>query len=79
MELEYKPIGGFPSIIRIIDDKINTQTFESRGFSNNIVSINDVINAKKKDLFLAFGSDDEEMGGGLFDNEPDEFESFSNE
>ncbi len=59
--MSFEPIGGFPSII-LKDNNINKKTLESRGFSaTNIVSINNIMNSKKKEnLFLAFGSDEED-------------------
>ena len=66
--MSFKPIGGFPSFIRI-KDKIEKETLETRGFSTNIVSIGDIMDKKKKqDLFLAFGSDDESGIDFMFDN-----------
>lgn len=59
--MSFEPIGGFPSII-LENNNINKKTLESRGFSaTNIVSINNIMNSKKKEnLFLAFGSDEED-------------------
>jgi len=60
--MQFEPIGGFPSIIRVDDDNINEKTLESRGFATkNIVSIRHIMDLKKKEnLFMAFGSDEED-------------------
>lgn len=60
--MQFKPIGGFPSIVRIGDKNISEKTLESRGFATtNIVSISNIIDAKKKEnLFTAFGSEEED-------------------
>lgn len=60
--MPFKPIGGFPSIIRLEDATINTKTLESRGFSTtNIVSISSIMDSKKKEnLISAFGTEEEE-------------------
>ncbi len=69
--MQFVPIGGFPPII-LNNPKIKNDVLESRGFtSTNIVSINNIMNSKKKeDLFIAFGSDDENdynaTGGDFF-------------
>lgn len=59
--MQFEPMGGFPSIIRVKDSDINKKTLESRGFSTtNIVSISNIMDSKKKDdLFMAFGTEDE--------------------
>lgn len=59
--MQFEPIGGFPPIIRTDDIKIGEKTLESRGFATtNIVSINNIMDSKKKEnLFIAFGSDEE--------------------
>ena len=58
---QFEPMGGFPPIIRKNYAKISGTTLESRGFgTTNIVGIGEIINSKKKgDLYLAFGSDDD--------------------
>lgn len=60
--MESEPIGGFPPIISIDGDKISEKTLESRGFSTtNIVSINNIMDLKKKEnLFIAFGTEEED-------------------
>lgn len=61
--MAFEPRGGFPPIIRIKKEDISSKTLETRGFvSSNIVSINDIMNQKKKTLFLAFGDKTEEDG-----------------
>lgn len=59
--MQFEPMGGFPSIIRA-DDDISEKTLESRGFTTtNIVSISNIMDSKKKEnLFMAFGSEDED-------------------
>ncbi len=59
--MQFEPVGGFPPIVRVDDVKIKDKTLESRGFATtNIVSINNIMDSKKKEnLFVAFGSDDE--------------------
>lgn len=60
--MQFEPVGGFPSIVRIDDTNITGKTLETRGFATtNIASINDIMNLKKKEnLFIAFGTDDED-------------------
>jgi len=62
--MQFRPIGGFPSIIREEDAKISNKSLESRGFATtNIVSINNIMESKKKEnLFIAFGSEEEDGG-----------------
>lgn len=80
--MSFEPMGGFPSIARI-DEKITDKTLESRGFAvPNIVSINNIMESKKKEnLFLAFGADEEEgidlKVEGLFYNSPYEYDNIS--
>ena len=60
--MDFEPIGGFPPIIIIDEENIKEKTLESRGFATtNIVSIGNIMQSeKKKDLFLAFGSEEED-------------------
>ena len=60
--MQSDPIGGFPPIVRVEEGKISEKTLESRGFSTtNIVSINNIMDLKKKEnLFVAFGTEDED-------------------
>lgn len=75
---KFRPMGGFPSIIRK-DDMISEKTLETRGFgTTNIVSINNIMNSKKKEnLFSAFGSEEEDgldyNIANMVYNEPYEF------
>lgn len=77
--MQFEPIGGFPSIIRIDDSNISEKTLESRGFStSNIVSISNIMDVKKKEnLFMAFGSEEEDgidfVIEGMFNDEPFEY------
>lgn len=77
--MQSNPIGGFPPIIRIDDKKISDKTLESRGFSTtNIVSINNIMDLKKKEnLFIAFGTEDEDgvdyTLGNMFTENPYEY------
>ncbi len=59
--MQSNPIGGFPPII-IVNKNIEDKTLESRGFSTtNIVSINNIMDLKKKEnLFIAFGTEEED-------------------
>lgn len=65
--MSFIPQFGLPPIIRADDEKISEKTLEERGFSTtNIVSIGKIMDTKKKqNLFLAFGSEDED-GVDLF-------------
>jgi hypothetical protein len=60
--MRFKPRGGFPSIILTDEAEPNEKTTDVRGFStNNIVSINNIMESKKKEnLFIAFGTEDED-------------------
>ena len=60
--MSFQPMGGFPSIVRLDDKKISEKTLESRGFTaSNIVSIGNIMESKKKEnLFLAFGTEEED-------------------
>jgi hypothetical protein len=60
--MQFEPVGGFPPIIREDQAKIPEKTLESRGFATtNIVSINKIMDSKKKEnIFIAFGSEDED-------------------
>jgi hypothetical protein len=76
--MEFEPMGGFPPIIRIDDAKVSEKTLESRGFgTTNIVSISNIMDSKKKEnLFIAFGSEDEDgarMIDNMLDEEPHEY------
>lgn len=76
--MQFEPIGGFPPIIRADDAKISEKTLESRGFSTtNIVSISNIMDSKKENLFMAFGSEEEEGADfviqGMFDEKPYEY------
>jgi len=73
------PIGGFPPIVSDTETKIGEKTLESRGFATtNIVSISNIMDSKKKEnLFVAFGSEEEDgtdfIIGGMFDRKPHEY------
>lgn len=57
----FEPTAGFPPLVRADDTAVPEGTLESRGFSTNIVNISNIIESKKKEnLFLAFGSEDED-------------------
>ena len=77
--MSFEPLAGFPPIIREEDTKIPEKTLESRGFSTtNIVSINKIMDSKKKEnLFIAFGSEDEDgvdqLIQEMFDKKPNEY------
>lgn len=77
--MQFEPIGGYPPIIKIDESKINEKTLESRGFATtNIVSINNIMDSKKKEnLFIAFGTEEDDgidfLVGGMMDNEPLEY------
>uniref|UniRef100_A0A6G6ACT3 Uncharacterized protein n=1 Tax=Borely moumouvirus TaxID=2712067 RepID=A0A6G6ACT3_9VIRU len=60
--MQFRPMGGFPPIIKNNKENINDNILDTRGFATtNIVSIGDIINNKKKqDLYFAFGSDEEQ-------------------
>lgn len=62
MSDKFIPVGGFPPIVKK-QKKIDQKTLESRGFaSTNIVSINNIMNSKKKEnLFTAFGSTNDDL------------------
>ena len=68
--MQFEPIGGFPSIIRIDESDIDEKTLETRGFvTTNIVSISNIMDSKKKEnLFMAFGSEDEDGVDLAIDN-----------
>lgn len=74
-----EPIGGFPSFIRVKNKKISDKTLESRGFpATNIVDINSIMDAKmKENLFIAFGTEDEEGVDfaieNILDKQPNEY------
>lgn len=77
--MQFEPIGGFPPLIRVDDVKISEKTLESRGFATtNIVSINKIMDSKKKEnLFVAFGSEEEDGTDfaieGMFNEKPYEY------
>lgn len=77
--MQFEPIGGFPPIIRADDTEIREKTLESRGFATtNIVSISNIMdNKKKENLFIAFGTEDEDGVnydiGNMFDINPHKF------
>lgn len=83
--MSFEPMGGFPSIIRLKNEKVTKQTLESRGFgTTNIVSINNIMeNKKKENLFIAFGTEEEDgvdfMIDGMFTEKPYEYDKFDNE
>lgn len=59
--MAFEPMGGFPSFIPIEDAIPSEKGIESRGFaSNNIVSIGNIMDKKKGDLFMVFGSPQDE-------------------
>lgn len=76
--MQFEPIGGFPSIIKIDNTEIKKETLETRGFGTNIVGIGNIMKSNKKEnLFMAFGNDDEEgfnYADSTFDNEPHDFQ-----
>lgn len=56
----FEPIGGYPPLIRLADD-IDEKKIETRSFENsNIVNIKNIINTKKKDVFIKFGMSEED-------------------
>jgi hypothetical protein len=65
--MQFEPLGGFPPIVRIDDVKPVENNLGTRGFaSTNIVSINNIMNSKKKgNLFIAFDNAEEEGGYDL--------------
>ncbi len=77
--MQFEPTGGYPPIIRIDESKISGKTLESRGFATtNIVSINNIMDSKKKEnLFIAFGTEEEDgvdfLVGGMMDDGPLEY------
>ncbi|XWV24870.1 n trans domain containing protein [Tupanvirus deep ocean] len=77
--MQFEPVGGFPPIIRVDDARISEKTLESRGFATtNIVSISNIMDSKKKEnLFIAFGSEEEEgidfAIEAMFDEKPYEY------
>jgi hypothetical protein len=81
--MQFEPIGGFPPIVRTDDTKINGKTLESRGFATtNIVSISNIMDSKKKEnLFMAFGTEDEDGIDynilNMFDENPYEYKDIS--
>ena len=81
--MQFEPIGGFPSIVRVDDAKISEKTLESRGFATtNIVSINNIMDSKKKEnLFMAFGTDEEDgidfQIQAMFTENPHEYKDIS--
>ena len=60
--MSFEPSYGFPGIIREDDIDVSKETLESRGFATtNIVNISNIMESKKKEnLFVAFGSEEEE-------------------
>lgn len=60
--MSFDPIGGMIAIVRVEDPEVTEKTLESRGFATtNIVNISDIMEAKKKEnLFIAFGSEEED-------------------
>jgi len=79
--MQFEPLGGFPPIIRKDDNNITEKTLETRGFvaTSKIASINEIMSAKKKkNPFLAFGSDDEDGFDTeierLFDDKPHDYQ-----
>lgn len=81
--MSFTPSGGFPPIIPLSDNKITNEVLNTRGFSTNIVSIGDIMDSKKKEnLFLAFGSEDEngiDFGmHRLFTDNPNDYSEFGN-
>ena len=77
--MQFEPMGGFPPIIRENDTKISEKTLESRGFATtNIVSISNIMDTKKKEnLYMAFGSEEEDgidfIIQGMFDEKPNDY------
>ena len=68
--MQFEPLGGFPPIIRVDDAKIGEKTLEARGFTTtNIVNISNIMDTKKKEnLFIAFGTEEEDGVDLLIDN-----------
>ena len=60
--MPFKPRGGFPSIVRKEEADTSGKSMETRGLSkSNIVSINNIMESKKKEnLFIAFGTEEED-------------------
>lgn len=84
--MQFEPLGGFPPIIRLGNQKKpDDKTLESRGFaSSNIVSIGNIMKAKKEqDLFIAFGSTEEEgtefMIDNFYNSTPNNYEFYNSE
>ena len=79
--MAFEPKGGFPSLIREDDIPITEQTLESRGFgTTNIVNISNIMeNKKKENLFIAFGSEEEDgaqfLVEKLFTDHPNEYQN----
>lgn len=77
--MPFEPIGGFPPIMKKDDATVSEKSLETRGFeTTSIVNISDIMkNKKKENLYIAFGSEDEEAIGGFLDtpHEYDEIES----
>lgn len=65
--MQFEPLGGFPPIVRVEDIKPKEKALESRGFATtNIVNIGNIMDTEKKEnLFIAFGTEDED-GVDLF-------------
>ena len=76
--MQFEPLGGFPPIVRV-DDVTSEKTLESRGFATtNIVNVSNIMDTKKKEnLFIAFGTEDEDgidfAIEAMFDTEPNDY------
>jgi hypothetical protein len=58
--MTFEPMGGFPPFVRKTDITKEEKPSELRGFSTtNIVNISNIMEKKKKDVFLAIGSEEE--------------------
>lgn len=76
--MSFQPMYGFPPIVPE-EEKIPEKTLSERGFGTaNIVSIGKIMDIKKKEnLFLAFGSEEEDgvdfLIQDMFDKTPHEY------
>lgn len=82
--MSFEPLGGFPSIVRKEDSINQADDLKTRGFSTtNIVNISNIMEKKKKDIFLSLSSEDESgVSENLFFEEmmftkPNDYEKIS--
>ena len=76
MELEwsaFKPTGGFPPIIWENESVPTEKTLESRGFSNTVASISNILQSKVKDNFLGIEDLEDDMIGFGLNEAPHDF------